>query len=158
MWRARPLPLFPLGTVLFPGMPLPLNIFEPRYRDCGRPAAPPAGERAFGVIAIREGWEVGDVAVHSAHRVGCEAVVEEITERPDGRYDLEAVGGRRFRMDGIDDSSSYLTGEVTFLDETDGADVDAACGQALAAFEAYRTRLSAMQGAEVRCTSCRGRL
>ncbi len=146
-----PLPLFPLGTVLFPGMPLPLLVFEDRYRDLvGDLLRRPADERAFGVVGIRDGYEVGDVAVHSAHRVGCEAVVEEITERPDGRYDVEAVGRRRFRVDGMDDGKSYLTGEVTFLDETDGPEVDAACGQALAAFEAYRTRLSTMQGAEVR--------
>ena len=65
-------------------MPLPLNIFEPRYRQLvadltdGRPAD---GERAFGVIAIREGWEVGP-EVSSLHEVGCTAAVQQIEHYP----------------------------------------------------------------------------
>jgi len=146
-----PLPLFPLGTVLFPGMPLSLLVFEQRYRDLvSHLLELSPDDRRFGVVAIRDGYEVGDLAVHSAHRVGCEALVREVGERPDGRYDLEAVGQRRFRVDGMDESRSYLVGDVSFLDERDGEDVEDACARALAAFEAYRGQLGELRGTEVR--------
>ena len=146
----EPLPLFPLGTVLFPGMALPLLVFEDRYRrlvaDLLRR---PEGQRTFGVVAIRDGYEVGDISVQSAHRVGCEAVVESIRERPDGRYELATAGRRRFRVDGMERRRPYLIGDVAYLAETDGADVDHASARALAAFEAYRSRLGELHGAEV---------
>ena len=146
-----PLPLFPLGTVLFPGRPLSLLVFEERYRELVADlVARPPDQRRFGVVGIRDGYEVGDLAVHSAHRVGCEAVVREVNERPDGRYDLEAVGQRRFRVDGMDESRSYLVGDVSWIDEPAGDDVEDACYRALAAFEAYRRQLGELRGTEVR--------
>ncbi len=147
----HPLPLFPLGTVLFPGMPLSLLVFEDRYRQLVADLlARPEDERAFGVVAIRDGYEVGDMAVHSAHRIGCEATVETIEHRPDGRFELEVVGRRRFRVDGMDEERAYLTGDVTWFDEPAGDHPETACLQALAAFEAYRSRLSDIRGAELR--------
>lgn len=145
------LPLFPLGTVLFPGMDLPLLVFEDRYRTLVADLLQrPEDQRTFGVVAIRDGYEVGDVAVQSAHRVGCEAVVETISRRSDGRFELATSGRRRFRVDGTDDRRPYLVGEVTYLAETDGVDVDGASARALAAFEAYRTRLGELRGAQIR--------
>ncbi len=144
------LPLFPLGTVLFPGMALSLLVFEDRYRQLVADLlVRPEQERTFGVVAIRDGYEVGDLAVHSAHRVGCEAVVQQVEQRPDGRYELEAIGRRRFRVGGMDEQRAYLTGDVQFFEEPAGADAEGACLQALTAFESYRSRLSDMQGAEV---------
>jgi len=104
------LPLFPLGTVLFPGLVLPLHVFEPRYRDLVRDLlALPAGQaREFGVVAIQRGWEVGAEAVAgdatapatsatlTLHEVGCTAEIRQVTELPDGRFDLTTVGRRRF--------------------------------------------------------------
>lgn len=145
-----PLPLFPLGTVLLPGMALPLLVFEDRYRVLMADLLTrPDDQRRFGVVAIRDGYEVGELAVHSAHRVGCEAVVRQIGQREDGRYDLVAVGGRRFRVVGRDESRQYLIGDVAWFDEPLGDSVDDACTAALAAFEAYRTRLGEVRGAEV---------
>jgi len=147
------LPLFPLGTVLFPDMPLSLMIFEDRYMELVADLLErPKQERAFGVVAIRDGYEVGDLAVHSAHRVGCEALVQDIEQRRDGRFELEVVGNRRFRVDGMDEQRAYLTGDVEWFDELDGADVGEACAQALSAFEAYRSRLSDIRGAHVEVT------
>jgi Lon protease-like protein len=66
------LPLFPLGTVLFPGVLLPLHVFEERYRSMVRDLLDaPAEERRFGVVAIREGREVGADGIRALHAVGC---------------------------------------------------------------------------------------
>ena len=117
------LPIFPLGVVLFPGMPLPLHIFEDRYRAMVQNLLDiDDDDRCLGVVAIRDGYEVGDLAVHSAHRVGCEAVLTEVQQRPDGRFDIEVVGRRRLRVDGMDESRPYLVGDVTYLVDDPRAD------------------------------------
>ena len=145
-----PLPIFPLGAVLFPGMPLPLHIFEDRYTELVRDLlAGDEDERRLGVVAIRDGYEVGDLAVHSAHRVGCEAVLTDVERLPDGRFDIEVVGRRRLRVEGMDESRAYLVGDVAYLDESDGDALDEARVRALAAFESYRDRLGQMRGTEV---------
>jgi Lon protease-like protein len=109
------LPLFPLHTVLFPGIALPLHIFEPRYRlmvaRCLTEALP------FGVSWIREGREVGagDLAIAE---VGTMAEIRDATPLPDGRYEVVAVGTRRFRIVSVDtDAEPYLLAEVEPLDE-----------------------------------------
>ncbi|GGP49109.1 LON peptidase substrate-binding domain-containing protein [Saccharothrix coeruleofusca] len=114
------LPLFPLGTVLLPGASLPLHVFEPRYRqltvDLVTGAVP---DRSFGVVAIRQGWEVGAENVESLHEVGCSAVLEEARRLPDGRFDLTTLGGRRFRLLSVtEDSAPYLVGEVEWLPDS----------------------------------------
>ncbi|HEX5541661.1 MAG TPA: LON peptidase substrate-binding domain-containing protein [Micromonospora sp.] len=120
------LPLFPLGTVLFPGLVLPLHVFEERYRALVRHlmGLPESLPREFGVVAIRRGWEVetkagvtGDGAEVILHDIGCSARVQQITELPDGRFDLVAVGDRRFRIIDVDRSSAYLAAEVEWLPE-----------------------------------------
>lgn len=145
-----PVPIFPLGVVLFPGLPLSLHIFEDRYRQLVQHLlALDDDERCLGVVAIRDGYEVGDLAVHSAHRVGCEAVLSEVRERGDGRFDIEVVGRRRLRVDGMDESRPYLVGDVTYLDDADGEGAAEAAAKALAAFQGYRERLAQMQGTEI---------
>src|SRR2546423_12156315 len=86
----RELPLFPLGTVLFPGVPLPLHIFEERYRLLVRDlmALPEGASRRFGVVAIREGREVGADGVRALYPVGCTAELRDVEEDDDGRFDL----------------------------------------------------------------------
>jgi hypothetical protein len=169
-----PLPLFPLSTVLFPQMPLSLLIFEERYRELvAEMLDRPPEQRSFGVVAIRDGYEVGELAVHSAHRVGCEAFVRHVQRRLDGRFDLEAVGRRRFRVLDVNDEQAFLTGDVAWLDaqtgETGGPgsgrqsggpktapadtvgvdDEQLAQQRALSAFEAYCRRLSIVRQAPV---------
>ena len=121
------LPLFPLGTVLFPGLVLPLQVFEERYRALVRDlvAQPDGSPREFGVVAIQRGWEVDHHAGTSAsltlHEVGCTAQIRQVTEHPDGRFDLVTVGHRRFSIADIDSTTQpYLVARVDWLDEPEG--------------------------------------
>jgi Lon protease-like protein len=115
-----PLPLFPLGTVLFPGMPLPLRVFEPRYRQLVTDLLAGPEPRTFGVVAIREGHEVGTDAVRSLYGVGCAAIVRRVEALPDGRFALMTTGSRRFRVVETDESRPYLQARVELLDEPTG--------------------------------------
>lgn len=122
------LPLFPLGTVLFPGQVLPLHVFEERYRTLVQDLrARPGDRQRFGVIAIREGRETGVTGVKAMYEVGCIAQLREVTEHDDGRYDLVTVGTTRFRLRRISPRPvlPYLLGEVTELTE-DVGDADEA--------------------------------
>jgi Lon protease-like protein len=115
------LPLFPLSTVLFPGMRLPLHIFEERYRTlAGRLQAQPEPRR-FGVIAIRKGREVGADGITALHDIGCVTTVRQIVEHADGRFDLSTVGTQRFRLLRLDESLPYFQGEVELLSDEDPA-------------------------------------
>ena len=102
------LPLFPLNTVLFPGMMLPLHIFEPRYRKminlCLEDSAP------FGVVLIQSGPEVGGRA--EPHRVGTYASIARAERLPGGRLNIEAIGQERFHILALHDDEEYLTGTV----------------------------------------------
>jgi hypothetical protein len=125
------IPLFPLGTPLFPGVVLPLNVFEPRYRQlvADLTALPEGDRRRFGVVAIRQGWEVERVAPAEAlFDVGCTAVVRAVSAQADGGYRLVAVGADRFRLhDVLVGSESagdppYLQAVVEWLDEEEAAE------------------------------------
>lgn len=138
-------PLFPLGTVLFPGLLLPLHVFEDRYLALVRDVvARPEQARAFGVVAIREGREVGADGIRALYDVGCLAQLRRIEPYDDGRFDIVTTGGRRFRIDALDvaDERPYLTAQVELLDEPVG-DAPAALARSVGAvFEAYRTTLT----------------
>ena len=122
------IPLFPLGSPLFPGVVLPLQIFEPRYRRLvadlvARPEG--SGPRSFGVVAIRQGWEVERVAPAEAlFDVGCTAVVRAVTPQADGGFRLVTVGGDRFRLLDVvvGDDPPYLQAEVEWLGEEEAAE------------------------------------
>lgn len=145
------LPIFPLGAVLFPGVTMPLHIFEDRYRSLVSTLISEVSEpeRTFGIVAIREGFEVGSRGVHSLQRVGCEARLLSVDELDDGRFDIEVVGGRRLRIDALDPSGEYIVGEVEWLEETPGDGAARAAAQAYATFERYRVELTQMRGNEV---------
>ena len=128
------LPLFPLGTVLFPGMVLPLHIFEERYRQLVADLLDGPEPGRFGVIAIREGHEVGVDAVTSLYDVGCVAVVREVQTHEDGRFDLVTVGTERFRLGELDQSLPYLRAEVEIMPDDD-IDADAVDSAGVAAAE-----------------------
>src|SRR3954463_4670497 len=122
------IPLFPLGTPLSPGVVLPLQIFEPRYRRLMHDllALPEAGDqRFFGVVAIRQGWEVEEVAPAEAlYDIGCTARVQAVRPQPDGGFRVVTVGGERFRLLDVvvGDDPPYLQGEVEWLDEEAAAE------------------------------------
>ncbi|MDE2856846.1 MAG: LON peptidase substrate-binding domain-containing protein [Chloroflexota bacterium] len=106
------LPLFPLNTVLFPGMQLKLHIFEERYKLMIRRCI--HDERPFGVILIRSGREaLGPAAI--THDVGCTAKIIEAQKLPFDRMNIVAVGQRRFRVRGLDHSKPYLVGDVEYF-------------------------------------------
>ena len=107
------MPLFPLRTVLFPGMPLPLRIFEDRYKTMVRELL--ASGREFGVILIREGQEVGGGA--RPHRVGTLARIEDATELPGGRFAIDTRGTRRFRLQRMLRPRPYPYGEIEIIEE-----------------------------------------
>ena len=112
------LPLFPLHTVLCPGIALPLHIFEDRYRalvrDCVEAAAP------FGIVLIRDGREVGGGSI-SFSAIGTLAEIREARRYPDGRYDLLVVGTKRFAItDVATDREPYLVAEATVIDDEIG--------------------------------------
>jgi uncharacterized protein len=120
---AQRLPLFPLGTVLVPGLVLPLHIFEPRYRQLVADLEDlPEDEREFGVIAIREGGEVGAGSLRALYDVGCAATLQQVTTTADGRSHILSTGVRRFRLLDLDIEADtpYLTGLVEWLDEQEG--------------------------------------
>ena len=151
------IPIFPLGTVLVPGLVLPLHIFEPRYRQLVADLqALPVDDRGFGVVAVREGWEVGEDGVRALFEVGTLALVRELSPYPDGRFDLVANGDARFRVVRlVDTGTPYLTAEVEWLDEPDGArpEETSLLGHAVGRrFDAYRAavaRAGAVEAAQM---------
>src|SRR6201996_7134550 len=145
------LPLFPLGSVLFPGMLLPLHIFEDRYKELMRDLLDGPEPRQFGVIAIKKGRETGTEGVSSLFEVGCPSTVREAEQNDQGGYEVVTVGTRRFRLEAIDGSRSYLQGDVELLAEDTGD--SAAAGRAAhlvaQAFQGYLDVLTARGLAQV---------
>ncbi|GAB4052991.1 LON peptidase substrate-binding domain-containing protein [Catellatospora paridis] len=148
------LPLFPLGTVLFPGLVLPLHIFEERWRTLMRNLMelPDGTPREFGVVAIERGLEVmppphDGVATSEVvvHEVGCVAQLRKITERPDGKFDIVTVGARRFRITGfVPSPHPYPVVGVEWLpDPAPDELADQLAPRVLAAFREY---LSVLRG------------
>jgi Lon protease-like protein len=145
------LPLFPLGTVLYPGLVLPLNIFEERYRQLVHDLLDGPEPQRFGVIAIRKGRETGVDGISALHQIGCIATLREVDEQDDGRFHLVTVGTQRFRLASLDDSRPYLQGEVDLLAEEVGD--EAAAGLAAQAvqrgFRGYVEALASRESVEV---------
>jgi Lon protease-like protein len=149
-----PLPLFPLNTVLFPGVVMPLHIFEDRYRQLVRDliALPPDSAREFGVVAIKVGYEVGERGVHTIQRTGCAALVTEVTANPDGTFEIMVIGRRRFHVERLDPSQDYLRADVEWLPEAAGGTPDDAADAARTAhslFEIYRDTVAHLRGDDV---------
>jgi Lon protease-like protein len=139
------IPLFPLGTVLVPGLVLPLHIFEERYRVLIEAllSLPDGAVRQFGVICIRAGAEAGQPRP-VVYEVGCTAELREVTPYSDGRFDIVSVGETRFRLVGIDEEAGtpYTTGLVEFLPEPDGVeDIEPLRFNVVRQFADYRRRL-----------------
>jgi Lon protease-like protein len=151
---AEVIPLFPLGTVLFPGLLLPLNIFEPRYRQLVADLQEmPEERRRFGVVAIRQGREVGPHTATALYDVGCTALVRRVEPQTDGRYHLVTTGARRFRITEVDDQTTpYLQATVEWLAEDSNADTESAAGlvpELIVAFRAYLEVLGSARAAEI---------
>jgi Lon protease-like protein len=126
------LPVFPISVVLFPGTPLPLHIFEPRYRqmlaDCL------AGDRRFGITPAGVEREAPDPGM-----VGCTAEVRVNQELPDGRSNIVVLGGERFVVTGILDESLpyHVASAEPFDDDPATAPADEPTASLRAAFLRY---------------------
>ncbi|MFF8957070.1 LON peptidase substrate-binding domain-containing protein [Streptomyces sp. NPDC014894] len=165
MTTAR-LPLFPLNSVLFPGLVLPLNVFEERYRAMMRELlkTDASEPRLFAVVAIRDGREVattapglpdptslpergpaagfGEDPMRSFHPVGCVADAATVREREDGSFEVLATGTTRVRLLSVDASGPYLTAELEEIPEETGEGAGALAEGVLRAFRAYQKRLA----------------
>ncbi|MGH1562705.1 LON peptidase substrate-binding domain-containing protein [Mumia sp. DW29H23] len=140
---ARAIPLFPLGSVVLPGQTVSLHVFEDRYRELvAYLLGLPEEERRFGIVSIREGYEVGASGVQSIHRVGVEVALTEVTGYDDGRYDVTVDAIGRIRLDAGVTGESFMWGHVEDLDEPVGEGATAAADRAHAVFDAYRTELN----------------
>ncbi len=143
------LPMFPLGSVLFPGTAVPLTVFEERYRALVRhllEVEDPA-ERLFGSVAIREGYEVGEHGAQSLYRIGVRLQLTDVAPREDGTFAIEAVVRDRFRLDGLDTSGPFPAARVRLVPDgpVSGPEVDEAAAEARAVFTAYRAALLAFR-------------
>jgi len=160
------LPLFPLNSVLFPGLVLPLNIFEERYRAMMRDLlkTPEDEPRRFAVVAIRDGHEVAESApgmpdptalpelgptagfgpdpAKSFHSTGCVADAATIREREDGTFEVLATGTTRARLVSVDASGPFLTADLEELPEDPGDEAGALAEGVLRAFRQYQKRLA----------------
>jgi uncharacterized protein len=160
------LPLFPLNSVLYPGLVLPLNVFEERYRRLvADVTALPEGEpRRFGVVAIRDGSEVASappdlpgVAVdpspgaaagfgpdlgRALYPVGCAADIASVQLHQDGTSELITSGTVRFRVLSIDATGPYLVAEAEELPEERGEGAGVLASGVQRAFRTYQRRLA----------------
>ena len=117
------LPLFPLDVVLFPGTPLPLHIFEPRYRELISECL--ETRKAFGIVRVKKeevdeeaGAEEQDTRLAD---VGCTAEIIAVTKtHPDGRMDIVTEGRERFEVLELNEERSYLQGDVLFFGDEPG--------------------------------------
>ncbi|MEU0672586.1 LON peptidase substrate-binding domain-containing protein [Streptomyces sp. NPDC006172] len=160
------LPLFPLNSVLFPGLVLPLNVFEERYRALLRTLlkTPEEEPRRFAVVAIRDGHEVapsspgmpdptaapergpaagfGEDPARAFHGVGCVADAATIRERADGTFEVLATGTTRARLVSVEASGAFLTAELEELPEEQGDEAGTLAEGVLRAFRQYQKRLA----------------
>ena len=139
------LPLFPLQTVLYPGLPIPLHVFEERYRQMFKRILDT--ERRFGVVAILQGREVGPGATY--HPVGCLAEVDQVRRHADGRLDVVARGRSRFRIEGVVQAAPFIVADVSELPETTGEAAEQGTLTAGRLFTRYVTTLLRMTGGQV---------
>ncbi|CAM3712649.1 LON peptidase substrate-binding domain-containing protein [Nocardioides zeicaulis] len=142
------LPMFPLGTVVFPGMSVPLHVFEDRYRMLVRHllAVEDPAQRVFGTVAIREGYEVGDHGAQSVYRVGCVLQLTEVDRNADGTFDIVAVARERLQLEEMQRGSDFPQGVAEVLTEP-RVDVPAeVLERARATFTAFRVAMTELQG------------
>jgi uncharacterized protein len=145
------LPLFPLGSVLYPGLVLPLHVFEDRYRQLVADLLAGPEPRQFGVVAIRYGRETGIDGVSALYETGCTAELQRVEPYDDGRFDLVTVGVQRFRLLGLGAQDPYFTGDVEWLPDEVGDEAETALALRAVqhSFRSYLALLADRGGAHV---------
>lgn len=111
------IPLFPLNTVLFPGMPLNLHIFEERYKLMMNTCI--ESRQPFGVVLILDGEEAGS-ALAKPHLIGCTAQIKQVQPLSEGRMNISAVGRERFQVTRLNWEKAYLMGTVELIPMPEG--------------------------------------
>jgi hypothetical protein len=136
--------MFPLNAVIFPGVSVPLNVFEDRYRALVHHLlrVEDPTQRLFGSVGIREGYEVGEHGSQSLFRVGCRVQLTEVESRPDGTFSIVAVGLERIQLERLDTSGAFPVGQVVDRPETSGDVPEELLMQAREIFTAYRAALA----------------
>jgi uncharacterized protein len=116
------IPIFPLpNVVLFPGVFLPLHIFEPRYRTMTREAL--AGDRIIGISLLRPGYEADYEGRPPIYPIGCAGLISQSERTSDGRYNIVLHGLGRYRVTGELEGGAYRRGHIESLaEQIDDAD------------------------------------
>lgn len=141
------IPLFPLpGVVVFPGVPLPLHIFEPRYRAMVEDAL--AGERIIGMAILRPGYEKDYHGRPPVYPVGCAGTITRAQRLEDGRFNIVLQGVARFRIAGEEDGRAYRVARIEALAEEGCAPPPAFAAQRQRLLTALVGVLAAAGGAE----------
>lgn len=142
------MPMFPLNTVVFPGMTVPLHVFEDRYRLLVRHllTIDDPAERVFGTVAIREGYEVGDHGAQSVYRVGCVLQLTEAERNDDGTFDIVTVARARMLLDDMQAGVEFPQGSATTLVEPEVAVPTEVLDRARSTFTAFRAAMTEIQG------------
>ena len=136
--------------MLFPGLVLPLNVFEERYRVLIRDLLDlPEPERRFGVVTIRQGREVGADGITALYDVGCVAQLRHVEPQDDGRFEIVTLGVQRFTLAGVQDDRPYLTGQVQLLDDEPGEDAEGLAAAVQLAFWDYVAALATAGGESI---------
>jgi Lon protease-like protein len=140
---ATTLPMFPLNAVLFPGVSVPLTVFEDRYRALVHHLLrEDPDNRYFGSVGIREGYEVGEHGAQSLFRVGCRVKMTDVVAHEDGSFSLVAVGMERISLEHLDVTGTYPVGHVEERPEADSRVPAEVVERAQAVFVAYRAMLA----------------
>jgi len=147
--------MFPLNAVIFPGVSVPLNVFEDRYRALVHHLlrVEDPTQRLFGSVGIREGYEIGEHGSQSLFRVGCRVQLTDVESRPDGTFSIVAVGLDRIQLERLDTSGTFPVGQVVDRPETSGEVPADLLQRARETFTAYRAAL-----AEIRADPYSGEL
>lgn len=136
--------MFPLNAVVFPGVSVPLNVFEDRYRALVHHLlrVEDPTQRLFGSVGIREGYEVGEHGSQSLFRVGCRVQLTEVESHPDGTFSIVAVGLERIQLERLDTSGVFPVGQVVDRPEHGGSVDEELVARARETFTAYRAALA----------------
>jgi uncharacterized protein len=139
--------MFPLNAVLFPGVSVPLKVFEDRYRAMVHHLLrePDPTQRQFGSVGIREGYEVGEHGAQSLYRVGCRVKLSEVESHPDGTFDVVAVGLDRIQLERLDTTGAFPVGHVVPSPEPNADVPDEVVERARATFAAYRVAVGSIR-------------
>lgn len=137
------IPIFPLNSVVFPGAVVPLFVFENRYRSMVQDlvSIPDPLQRRFVILAIRDGYEVGDHGSQSLYTVGTLVQLQDVAAEGDGSYRIEATALSRIRVLETDQSGEYLLGRIESLIDSDSRVSPEVVQQTTEVFARYRSHL-----------------